>query len=270
MAKQKFRIWNARFKGAPSSGLVCPLSILPLTDLVIKEGEDVTKILGITHYEKAVDITVGGDAKGGFPTSLISISDEDNLLSYPEALNELIGKQIYLTQKCDGSSSSFIYNNSEFKACSRRLELKENSGFPWVATNKYDIKNKLIKLNRNIAIQAECIGPKLNGNKLELKDLEIRVFRAKDLNTNTLLNWFELHKLCTELELPIVQLLTVVDFDPTVHTVDYFKELANSQKWLTNGKPAEGIVIASVVPFYSPTLNKSWSIKVLNQDYKQS
>src|SRR5688572_13423941 len=29
MEKQKYRVWNARFKGAPSSGLVCPLSILP-------------------------------------------------------------------------------------------------------------------------------------------------------------------------------------------------------------------------------------------------
>ena len=29
MRRQKFRVWNAKFKGAPSQGLVCPLSILP-------------------------------------------------------------------------------------------------------------------------------------------------------------------------------------------------------------------------------------------------
>src|SRR5579862_1088737 len=94
MSKQKFRIWNARFKGAPSSGLVCPLSILdhqPASERLegyivahewAEEGMDVTEKLGITKYERPLDTSVRGDAAGNFPTSLISISDEDNMLSY--------------------------------------------------------------------------------------------------------------------------------------------------------------------------------------------
>ena len=87
MRRQKFRIWNARFKGAPSSGLVCPISILPERsgfdgdgnerEILPEEGDDVSDILCITKYERTLDLTIRGDAAGGFPTSLISISDEE-------------------------------------------------------------------------------------------------------------------------------------------------------------------------------------------------
>ena len=271
MRKQKFRVWNARFRGCPSSGLVCPLSILDNHKYLNAEwieGYDVSEILGITKYERPIDISMGGDAVGNFPTNLISISDEDNMLSYSSALTELEGKDIYISSKVDGSSTTFIYNNGEFKACSRRLELKEGSGFPWTAAIKYDIKNKLATLGRNLAIQAECIGPKLNGNTMELKELEIRVFRIKNLDKREIVNFYELSNLCTDLNLPMVDIINTCKFNKDIHTVEYFRNLADSQIWKTNNKSGEGIVIAPITPFHSYILNKSWSLKVINQNYK--
>ena len=282
MRRQKFRIWNARFKGAPSSGLVCPLSILPRSYVVggpsdevgegyylVSEGNDVTQDLGITKYERPLDLTVRGDAAGGFPTSIISISDEDNMLSNSNSLQELEGKEIYITQKVDGSSTTFIYNDNEFKACSRRFELKEGSGFPWYSATKYDIKNKLTALGRNLAIQAESIGPKLNGNTMELKEPEIRVFRIKNLNKREIVNFYELTKLCSDLNLPMVSVIDVCKFDKDKHTIEYFRQLADAQIWPTNGRSAEGIVVAPTFPFYSPSIGKEWSLKLINQNYKQ-
>ena len=275
MRKQKFRVWNAKFRGSPSSGLVCPISILPSFKPELRfeegcsdEGEDVTEILGITKYERPLDTSVRGDAAGGFPTSLISISDEDNMLSYSNSLSELEDKEIYISQKVDGSSTTFIFNEGEFKACSRRFELKEGSGFPWGAVKKYDIKTKLTTLNRNLAIQAESIGPKLNGNTMELKELEIKVFRIKDLNTRQVLGFYELKSLCESLSLPMVDVIEVCKFDKNIHTVEYFRNLADSQIWKTNGKPGEGVVVAPTIPFYSPSIGKEWSLKIINQNYK--
>jgi len=267
MGRMKYRIWNARFRGEPSSGLVCPLSILP-QDTTYSEGDDVTDLLKIVKYEKALDTTMGGDALGNFPTNLISITDEDNIKSHGKALLELEGKDVYISQKADGSSTSFIHQNAEFLACSRRFILKENSGFPWQAANKYDLKSKLLLYAKNIAIQAECIGPKLNGNSLELKELEIRVFRAKDLDTGKIYNLNQLTELCKILDLPMVSIVEIIKFDSKIHTIDYFQNLANSQRWPTNGKQAEGIVIAPVEPFYSNILEKSFSCKIIAQDYK--
>jgi len=278
MRKQKFRIWNARFRGCPSSGLVCPLSILPIptenVDLWLMgenpwtEGMDVSDILGITKYERPIDITIGGDAAGGYPTNLISISDEDNVLSHASALSELEGKEIYISQKVDGSSSTFIWNNGDFSACSRRLIMKEGSGFPWRAVEKYDIKNKMIALGRNLAIQAEALGPKLNGNSLGLKDLEIKVFRVKDLDKRQVVNFYEMIGICEKLQLPHVDIIDVCQFDKNKHTVEYFKCLADGQLWPNSKKPGEGIVIAPTIPFHSYILDKGWSLKVINQNYK--
>ena len=106
MRRQNFRTWNARFRGEPSSGLVCPLSILSLHKYLNKdwvEGEDISAILNIKKYERPIDVSIGGDALGGFPTKLISITDEDNLLSHAKALNELSdGQELYATEKADG------------------------------------------------------------------------------------------------------------------------------------------------------------------------
>ena len=266
MERQKYRVWNARFIGAPSSGLVQSLSILPTGDYNI--GDDVTSILGVIKYEKPETFVNNGETKGGFPSSLIAISDEFNLLSYPEALSELDGKEVIITQKMDGSSTTFIFNNNEFDACSRRLKLKEGEGFPYQMVTQYDIKSKFINLNKNIAVQAESIGTGLNGNRLELKDRQIRVFRVKDLDTCNLYTWDELNMLCAILDIPTVPLIDRFIFDKNIHTVEYFRQIADKQLY-PNKKPAEGIVISPVIPFYSNSIGKSWSLKIINQNYKQ-
>jgi RNA ligase (TIGR02306 family) len=270
MERQKFRVWNAKFKGSPSSGLVMPLSILPKDKLGVDlhNGYDLTELLGILKYERQESFVNNGETKGGFPSNLISISDELNLLSYPEALSELDGKECIISQKKDGSSTTFIYNTGEFDACSRRLKLKENEGFPYQMVNQYDIKNKLINLNKNIAIQAETIGTGMNGNRMGLKNRQIRVFRIKNLDTRTLYTWDELVELSNQLELPTVPLLERFIFDKNIHTVEYFRNLADKQLY-PNGKAGEGIVISPVIPFYSNVLDKFWSLKIINQNYKQ-
>ena len=267
MEKQKYRIWNAKFRGCPSSGLVCPLSILGEGNW--KDGDDVTDILGIIKYERPIDITIGGDAAGGFPTHLISITDEDNALSHPTAFDELInGQELYITLKNDGSSTSFIFNNGEFSACSRKLELKRGSGFPWQIATKYNLEEKLIKYKKNIALQGETVGEKLNSNRLGLKDIQFKLFKAKNLDSMELYNYTNLKKLSNDLEIPIVEEIMVINFDKNIHTFEWFQTLANKQVWPTNGQSAEGIVISCTIPMYSYILQKSWSVKIISQLYK--
>ena len=76
-------------------------------------------------------------------------------------------------------------------------------------------------------------------------------------------------ELCLELHLPMVDVIEILKFDKSIHTVEYFRNLADSQVWKTNSKPAEGIVVAPLIPFYSPSIGKEWSLKLINQNYKQ-
>lgn len=273
MRRQKFRTWNARFKGEVSSGLVMKLSDFNLQTsgnphFQVNEGDDISEQIGVKKFERPIDLQVGGDAIGGFPTHLASITDELNLLSYPEALLELEGKEIIITSKRDGSSTSFFWNNGEFQACSRRQSLKEGSGFPWLIEKKYQIKEKLSKLGGNWGFSGEATGPKLNGNSLELKDIEFHVFRVKNLDENRHLGRDEYSKIAEVLGLPIVDEIYRGKFNSKIHTLEWFRTLADRQVWSTNNKPAEGIVISSLIPFYSESLGKNWSAKVINSNYK--
>lgn len=267
MRSRKFRVYNAKFKNACSSGLVMPLSILPEGEW--KEGDDVVEALGVRKYERPIDPQMGGDAEGDFPRQLISISDETNLLGCRQGtLDELEGREIAILSKMDGSSSSFIYLNNQFQACSRRLLMKEGSGFPWQAAAKYNLKERMAAFGRNLAIQAECCGPKLNGNQMELKEMQLFLFRAKCLDTRQILGLDEMIEVANALGVPHVKIIDRFMFDKSIHTAEYFRSVADAQVWDTNGKPAEGIVIAPTKPFFSVKLQKDWSVKVINAVYK--
>jgi len=166
------------------------------------------------------------------------------------------------------SSTTFIHNKGEFQACSRRLLMKEGSGFPWQAAAKYNLKERMAALGRNLAIQAECCGPKLNGNQMELKEMQLFLFRAKCLDTRQILGLDEMIGIANALQIPHVKIISRFMFDKAVHTAEYFRSVADAQVWDTNGKPAEGIVIAPTTPFFSVKLQKDWSAKIINQSYK--
>ena len=294
MERQKFKVWSAKFKGAPSQGLVCPLSVLSISKdglagmaiklikegptlnmdnpLELKEGDDVTETLGIIKYEKPLDVSMCGDAKGGFPTHLIPITDEDNLLNNPATLNEFQGEECYLTVKADGSSMTVIHDNGEVRVCSRRLEQKEGTGF-WKIAEKYDLPNKLkAQLALNIAIQAEACGGKIQGNPLGLSEPSMFVFNVKDISTGKWYGWEELKSICSLFKIPSVILVCEPFIFDDTWNIAKLQEIANKVTYTTaNGevKKGEGIVLRPTKPKYSSILGKLLSVKILNQEYKQ-
>jgi RNA ligase (TIGR02306 family) len=276
LERQKYRIWNAKFKGAPSQGLVCPLSILGFSDRVeIAENTDVTEILGIKKYEKPLDATVCGDAKGGFPTHLISITDEDNLLNTPETLKEFLGEECYITIKADGSSMTVIYDadevtGPEVRVCSRRWEQKEGTGF-WKIADTHHLPEKLKELKAAVAIQAEACGGKIQGNPMGLNKPSFFVFNVKDISTGKWYGYWEISNFCKALDIPMVRLAREPFIFDETWTIETLQAIANLAEYTTdNGqiKKAEGVVLRPMKPKFSPTLGKSLSVKILNVDYK--
>jgi RNA ligase (TIGR02306 family) len=288
MRKQKFRIWNAKFKGVPSQGLVCPLTILPeysinslcgpmysvknvdgILGMRVEEGSDVTDVLGVIKYEKPIDLSVCGDAKGSFPTHLINMTDEDNLLNYPACRDEFMGEQCYLTVKADGSSMTVIHYNGEVSVCSRKLELKEGTGF-WKHAELYDLPKKLKSMGKNLAIQAEACGGKIQGNPMGLAGWSMFVFNVKDLDTGRWYGYRDISDLCTELKVPMVRLAhDVFKFD-TSWTIQKLQDLANAVTYVAHDgqiRKGEGVVLRTTTPKYSSILGKNLSVKILNQEY---
>lgn len=269
MEKQKFRTWNARFRGEPSSGLVCPLSLVLDKGLKAEEcveGLEVSELLNCKHYEKPLDIRLSGQARGNFPTNIISITDEKNLLSYPRVVDEFKGLSCYITVKQDGSSCTIIRNNEDKQVCSRRLSLKEGESAFWTIAKKYDILNQLDNMNFNLALQGEICGPKMNGNKLELPELDFFLFNVMELNTREYAGLAGVEEAARMLNIKTVPILLRFRWDDTWN-IERLREIANNITY-PNGKPGEGIVIRPVLSRYSETLKGMMSVKIINQNYK--
>jgi len=250
------RIKTAKLQNTISQGLVFPLSVLDNEDVC---EDNLASFLGINKYEKPVPANLAGQVAGNFPTHLISKTDEDNLLSNIDVLEELKQcDEIRITLKLDGTSATFIKVNDELKVCSRNLELKDGDNAFWNIARKYD----LFSLPNNTVIQGEIVGPGIQKNPLGLSSTQLFVFNKKDLETNSFIN-------CNDLQsAPIVKTITGEDVKHL--TLDDLIKLSNEQVY-SNNKPAEGIVIRGFKNeslAYSNILRKMLSVKIINQNYK--
>lgn len=207
-----FRIRTMKMAGVISQGIVFPLSILPTKVAGYALGEDVTNEIGVKQYEPTMDkepetpvkktrwprwlmrfrlfrrlVLPKKSKKGGFP-SFISKTDETRLQNMPHLLQD---KQEWIaTEKVDGQSGTFalvrhkrpwpLGDKFEYIVCSRnmRLNQRDNSSY-WKVSDKYQIENALRNMigDRDwVAIQGECVGPKVHGNKYALADYDLYVF----------------------------------------------------------------------------------------------
>ena len=103
------------------------------------------------------------------------------------------------TQKCDGSSATYIlerkpFKKFEFYVCSRNVRMLsatqenyfEDSNPYWEMATKYDIKNKLkdfLNNNKNLTYicwQGEICGPKIQKNPQQLEETHLFLFHMID------------------------------------------------------------------------------------------
>lgn len=142
--------------------------------------DEIVSIEEYSNISKRFDITVDGNHN--FYANEILVHNCQNLV---EELKEWQRQKFTWTvsEKCEGSSFSAIYNNGDFEVCSRNLSLKEVEGNTlWEMAKKYDLKSKLAALNRNLAVQAELLGPGIQSNIYQLKSHMLVVFDIYDID----------------------------------------------------------------------------------------
>lgn len=130
-------------------------------------------------------LVLGKKKEEGFP-SFISKTDETRIQSAPWYLED---KEPYVwTEKVDGTSGTFALVKHkrlfgvkyEYIVCSRNRRLPVNDGSVyWQVSEKYKLKEKLMNLIANndwIAIQGECLGPKIQKNKYKVAGPQFYAF----------------------------------------------------------------------------------------------
>lgn len=234
------RIKTARLRGQISQGICFPLSILP-NDFEIKEDSDCTEVLGIIKYEPVLPASLGGMAKGKFP-SFIPKTDETRVQVLQSVLDKYKGEKCYITEKLDGSSATYYFKDNEFGVCSRNLDLLESAENSfWKVARQMDIENKLRSLGKNISIQGELIGEGIQNNKLKLKGQTVRFFNAFDIDKFQYLNFSDFSGLLKQLDLPMVPIITL-DYE-LENDIDTIVKMATIKSQMLKDVWAEGIVI---------------------------
>ncbi len=258
------RLRTAKIRHFYSQGLVLPLSVLPENIQGWHEGADVGGALGIKKYEKEIPAQLSGEVLGGFPSYICAQTDEDNGLSNPELVEEVLrNKWITVTEKYDGSSCTIIIENKKIThVCSRRLSLKEtNENAFWRVARKLDLSNIN---NERYVIQGELMGPGVQGNQLKLMEPELYVFQIS--RNNSFDSYLSMVWACRNM-FNCKHVKHINNFDTSAGKVDlnFLQSLADART-LPDGKPAEGIVVRPL-DYKSAGNGRPLSFKIMNRNY---
>jgi RNA ligase (TIGR02306 family) len=278
--QEGFRLKTVKLRGVTSQGLILPLSVLEGGDemkigiskqpwgdqlqlgpydnaLVIEVGTDVTEHLGIVKYEPPIPAELAGKVKGLFP-SFLRKTDEERIQNLSDQYDELKTHTYYVTEKLDGSSATFYYNDGVFGVCSRNLELLETEGNTfWKVARELDLENKMKSLGKNISIQSELIGESVQGNPYKIKGQTVRFFNLFDIDLQVYHSLSIFKQTMNVLGLETVPMLDTNFKLPD--TIDELLKFADSKSVLNPNFDREGVVIRS--------LDRKISFKVISNKF---
>ncbi|MDD5015469.1 MAG: RNA ligase family protein [Atribacterota bacterium] len=303
LRERKFRVRTIKLRKQVSQGLIMPLTILPnsaRTFSSIIEGADVTEVLGIKKYnpELAEEQKMSfnemkknkflrffmnfaifrwiyfklNHVDKGWP-HWIQKTDEERIQTCAKLFMNNMDKLWYVTEKLDGQSGTYFYHKSKkwglphwiFGICSRNIWLKKSTnGSYWKMAEKYDLKNKFAKFNRELICQGENIGVGIQKNKYGLEDIDLRVFTLKKDGVNCSVSEMEYN--CELLGLKTVPVIYRA-FDPkSLGNIAEVKDVVQALVKMSDGKsqladvPREGLVFRLIE-------NPNISFKVINPNF---
>jgi len=303
LESRKYRVRTIKLRGQISQGLCIRIEEFPELEKC-EIGDDVTNILKIVKYDPEAQIEIQTckkkqdswfirllmrfkwfrnlralvtDRTKGFPSNIISKSDETRIQSIPELLEEHRGERVSYTEKLDGQSYTAtlrrkrkllpFWNRYEFVIASRnlRVDQKGNSTYADV-TKRYDIFNKLkLFLESNeeieaIAIQGEICGPNIQKNKYAFTENHLFLFKVKYQYeyTDLVLSQKQVEKFAKDFDLESVPFLGYFELE---NDIDKLVDLAGSEKSKKAPIEREGIVVRS------DKCNYEFSFKVINPKF---
>lgn len=216
-----YRLKTIVLRGQISQGLALPLSDFPQIKEPV-EGMDVTSLLGIKLYEVPIAPCLAGDARGGLP-GFLKKTDEDRIQILLPWLDVYRGRHWYRTVKIDGASVTIYKYEGDFGVCSRTLNLfPTQNNTLWKIANSYELS---FKLPDGFAIQGECAGVGINGNRHKLNGQDLFVFYVYDIKHGTYLELEDMQKFCCDLGMKTVP----VDSSDFIldHTLEQLLEMAD-------------------------------------------
>jgi len=254
--KKYIRVKTAKIRGNLSQGVL----LNPQTfSIVEKVDSDLTEILGIRLYEpiNQKDFSIGAvDNQADFPYFIMKTDQEriQNIKEVPDFTYEV-------TEKIDGTSCTMFVKDGDFGICSRNFRKKTDAEKPNGYTKIYykyiDILSKWHnQTGRNIALQGELIGLKIQGNPYNLQGQEWYIFDIFDIDKQEYLMPEECRNLCEILGLNHVPVISeeykYTTFEDELKNADGISKLYSTKR--------EGLVFKANQP-------ERFSFKIVSNRY---
>lgn len=247
-----FRLKTIRLRGQISQGLIVPLDKFP--ELVGKEDEDLSEILGVLKYEPPVPTELSGQVKGNLPFG-IPTTDQERIQNIWGKLNyNLKGQDVEFecTLKLDGTSMTAYHCDGATGCTGRNWEYTDTDTHTFfVVARRQKLFEAMTALKRNIALRGECIGEGIQGNPEKLKGHDFFIFDIFDID--------EKRYLYPQERMDVINDLIALGAEPK-HTVVYedikpfetFETVNDILKFAEgpsiNAKIREGVVFKSKYP----------------------
>ena len=258
-SSEGFRLKTIRLRGQISQGLLTPI---PEGISNPREGDDLTEALDIVKYEPPIPAQLAGKIKGTFP-SFIPKTDEIRIQNFESEVGfSPVGERAYVTEKLDGTSFTCYFNNGVFGVCGRNWELSETSDNSlWRMANVLQLKEKMTKHGKNIALQGELVGAGINGNLYGLSDHKLYFFTGYDIDKGRRMFFDELEWVLFGLQLQMVPVLEKYGFviPNETNIVDYMLKYAEGKSVLNMEVDREGVVVRG--------LEREFSFKAISNTY---
>lgn len=240
------RLRTVKLRGQISQGLILPLALLGET-VSVKEGDDVSDILGIVKWEPPVSVQVAGYVRGPVPW-YIPETNQDRVQNIPDAITvgNLRKLRYEVTEKLDGMSMTVYVNKDEddLGACSHHCNLKQSDvNIFWIVEAKQDLINKIKQSGLDLALQGELIGEGIQKNRYGIKGHRFMLFDIYDIRSGKYWRPEKRVQFARVYDIPHVP---VIDHD-YVNTlnIEGLLDLADGMSVLTN-TPREGLVFKNI------------------------
>jgi hypothetical protein len=308
LEQRKYRVRTIKLRGVYSQGLALPLAYFPkifskVKDNILKEGDDLTELLGIIKYDpelqkerQTANVKIKHSPireffmqfywfrrlhhkffpgqKKGWP-EFIRKTDEDRIQSMPSVLQKYTDKEWYVTEKLDGQSASYFITKKKsffgtkfvFGVCSRNIYMKTKHNCNWWnVADKYKIKEILKSVNENICVQGEIIGPTIQGNKYGISELKFYVFNVYDINNQKYYEYDDLKKFCYSYGFEMVPV--VEHFSEMTLNVQEIIKYSIGKSVLNKQIHREGLVFRTINNVNKNNINNEpVSFKAINPDF---
>ncbi len=172
------KLKSMKLGGVLSQGLALPLSILPEGNY--EEGQDVTTLLGVQKWEKAIPVQLRGQVRSMTLPAGVRRTDQERIQNISAKTYEEYKNYTWeVTEKLHGSSCTFYLSaEGDFHVCSRNIDLKETAeNTYWQVARKLKIEEKMREFDLfGYVLQGELCGPGINGNQYGLTEPEFFLF----------------------------------------------------------------------------------------------